>query len=85
MSGLSRTLKRVTPKWDWLHHEAAAQSEKAFGSLTPDMPKPQPEPLMPDTTELQKARKKVVAAQQGRTGRASTILTDSGSSNRLGG
>lgn len=51
----------------------------AFGALTPNTPKPEPEQVMPtaDDEELMKARRRMQQATVSRRrGRASTILSD---------
>lgn len=62
-----------------------------FGSMfkTPKMRQPliaaAPKPMpVPDDEAMAKARKKSVAAVMGRSGRASTILSDNGGSDSLG-
>lgn len=50
----------------------------------PTLAAPTPMPT-PDTPEVDNARRRQVAAAQQRTGRMSTILSDMGGSEKLGG
>jgi hypothetical protein len=43
----------------------------------PKMPKPAAPPLLPDEKTLAKAKKRSIGAQKMRSGRASTLLSDS--------
>lgn len=74
--------KAVKPLSTILTGGASLVAEKALDSLTPDMPDinvnipDAPQQVMPDQEELRKARRR--RGSQATTGRASTILSDSG-------
>lgn len=61
-----------------------------FGMSAPKMPTPEPAPVAPvnpaaDELTLMQARRRAAADLQRRSGRQSTILTEGGGSNKLGG
>lgn len=78
MTGLSRTLKKITPKEDYGHHKVAEVGEDT--RLTSKVKAAEEEPVIPlaDEEELKRARRR----QRSSGGRASTVLTDD---ERLGG
>jgi hypothetical protein len=53
--------------------------------LAPDAPKEKPGPAMPDPLAQEEARRRSIAEQMARRGRASTVLTDTSGSGKLGG
>lgn len=78
MTGISRTLKKITPKEDYGHHKVAEVGEDT--RLTPKVKTAEEEPAIPlaDEEELARVRRR----QRRSGGRSSTVLTDD---ERLGG
>ena len=79
MTGISRTLKKITPKEDYGHHKLAEVGEDT--RLVPKVKTPAAEPAIPmaDEEEIKRQKRRTASARGG--GRASTIFTDS---DRLG-
>lgn len=73
----------INPFWSESIKQGKKGADAAIDSMTPDMPEPEEPTVMPDADEaaLMKKRKANIAKQQQRSGRASTILSDS----KLGG
>jgi hypothetical protein len=63
---------------------SAAAGAAANALLAPDAPKAKPGPAMPDPEAQEAARRRAIAEQIGRRGRASTFLSDN-PSGKLGG
>lgn len=65
-------------------HSAEDQARLQREALAELQAEPEPEIPLADSSEVRQARRRSIAAQMRRRGRASTILTDTGTSDRLG-
>ena len=74
MTGISRTLKKWTPKEHVVAHEVAKTGEET--RLVPKMPAATVDPVMPmaDEEEIKRNKRRTASARGG--GRASTIFTE---------
>ncbi|WP_157622975.1 hypothetical protein [Solimonas soli] len=78
-----RTLRHVLGDSGYRQMSRVADPGNLFGGATPPPPRPDPVVPMPDEEALAAAKRRSIAQQRARGGRANTILSD-GNSETLG-